>query len=388
MTLSLWLDKPSNKDKLEVDVAIIGGGIVGAGCAYWLSQRKNIKAALFDSGQIAAGASGRNAGFLLRGMHSYYNQAIKEYGRQISKEVFCFTEENQRLIAEFAEKHGNSFEYDRSGSYLLACSVEELQNLDESAQLMLEDDFEVTYLKSDPLERSYYGALLNPGDGGLHPAKFVRAVAEVSGIAIYDNEPVIRIDSNKELGLSLITPKRLVNCQKILLCTNAYAPLLESWFADKVRPVRGQILVTKPLKKKVLDKVCYANYGWEYFRQLPDNRFLLGGCRESHIEEEVGYTDQVTPQLQASLEDYLKHRFPEAAGAQIDYRWSGIMGFSDDSLPIVGEMPNIAGVYYAVACNGHGMGYGINMSKLLTEVALDGKDPGPFSAKRLLTRCT
>ena len=147
--------------------------------------------------------------------------------------------------------------------------------------------------------------------------------------------------------------------------------------------MRGQILVTKPLAKRILDKVCYANYGWEYFRQLPDGRLLLGGCREGHIADEVGYGDTVTKPVQSDLQRYLGQHFAEVADAPIDYRWSGIMGFTKDELPLVGELPNMSGAYFAVGSSGHGMGYGMNMSRLLVDFVLDGQDPGPFDARRL-----
>ena len=61
MTLSVWLDNTPDKVQEEVDIVIIGGGIVGCGAAYWLSRRKGLKVMLLESGRIAGGASGRNA---------------------------------------------------------------------------------------------------------------------------------------------------------------------------------------------------------------------------------------------------------------------------------------------------------------------------------------
>ena len=58
------------------------------------------------------------------------------------------------------------------------------------------------------------------------------------------------------------------------------------------------------------------------------------------------------------------------------------MGFTSDGLPIVGEMKKIPGLFYAVGCNGHGLGYGLNMSRLLVDHALDGRAPGIFAADR------
>jgi len=48
-------------------------------------------------------------------------------------------------------------------------------------------------------------------------------------------------------------------------------------------------------------------------------------------------------------------------------------------------LKHLTGAYFAVGCNGHGLGYGINMSRLLVAVALDGASPGIFDAGRKLT---
>ncbi|MBX9879773.1 MAG: FAD-binding oxidoreductase [Candidatus Obscuribacterales bacterium] len=379
MTISIWQDE-LNKPREKYDVVIVGSGIMGAGCAYWLSKR-GLRVCIVESQHMASGASGRNAGFLLRGIHSYYNEAVKQYGRDTASMLFRFTEENVRLIGELAKRISQDFNYEPSGSYLLACSLEELHDLEESHQLMVEDGFDVEYLKQDPLDRSYYGALYNACDGGVNPVKLVKALIAESGVQLYDEEAVMSIRQDKQL--QVMTANRIIDCDKVLLATNAYSQLLEPWFKDRVQPIKGQILVTQPLRKRILEKVCYANYGWEYFRQLPDNRFLLGGCRQCFQDTEVGYADCTSPQVQDSLESYIKDRFPEAAGVPIDYRWSGIMAFTEDGLPLVGELERLPNVYFAVGCNGHGFSYGLNLSKLLVEVAVAGKDAGIFSSRRL-----
>lgn len=396
MTVSYWQDALKEKAAEEADVAIIGGGIMGAACAYWLSKRQGLKVILLESQKCGAGASARNGGFVLRGVFAYYNQVVAAYGRENARWIMHFNEESQAHLAEFARLHGEKFAYEPCGSLLLACSLEELQALEESAQLMQDDGFEVEYLKTDPLKRDYYGALFNRSDVGVHSGLLVQQLLAASNALIYEGEQAWRIEKASASNGSLLvhTTDRIITCGRLLLVTNAYAPLLEPWFVGKLQPVRGQVLVTKPLKKRILDNLCYANYGWEYFRQLADNRFLLGGCRQLYRTEETGYADMVTQPVQTALHNYMKDRFPEAAAVDVDYRWSGVMAFTRDELPIVGELVHQAvvggqgaealpGAYYAVGCNGHGMGYAMALSKMLVEVALDGAEAGLFSAARL-----
>lgn len=394
MTLSIWLDERNPGEDIldEVDVAIIGGGIIGASCAYLLKSREatsNFKVALFDARTVAGGSTGRNAGFVLRGIQAYYNHAVKMYGREIAREVFLFAEENQRRIRQFAEAEKADgqpgFDLSECGSYLLASSLDELDDLKQSSQLMKEDGFDVELALEDPIERDFYGAIFNPRDFAVNPVKLARLLVSRSNARVFENEEVSSVTLSPSGGKLIVsTPKRSLIANRVLLATNAYSPLFSSSFADKVNIVRGQILVTRPLKKRLdsLNAICYANYGFEYFRQLDDDRFLLGGCRQQFMNDERGFGDKVTKPVQAALESYLKHRFPECAGTPVDYRFSGLMAFTNDGLPMVGEQEGLPGMFYALGCNGHGLGFGMNLARMLINVALNNGSAGIFSATR------
>jgi gamma-glutamylputrescine oxidase len=381
MTISFWLDKNEEKATEKYDVVIVGAGVAGAAAAYWLSRRKNLNVLLLDSGTVGGGASGRNGGFILRGIFAYYNKAVQAYGRDTAQWIFRFNEETQSHLRELITRYGNAFSYIQSGSYLLASSLEELQDLEQSAELMKEDGFDVEYVKEDPLDRGFYGAIFNRNDAGVNPHLLVKSLAGISAFPVYENDEVYKIEPNSD-GSILHTQNRLIHARTVLLATNAYLPLLLPEFRNIIQPVRGQIIVTRPLKEVVLERLCYANYGYEYFRQLSDGRFLLGGCREPFAKDEVGYDDILTADVQNSLHHYLKDRFPEVAGASIDYRWSGTMCFTQDGLPIIGELKDKPRVYYLAGCNGHGLGYSLALSKLFIEFVFDGASPGIFDAKR------
>jgi len=387
MTISVWLDERAHENSaktqnVEADLAIIGGGITGAAAAYFAAQQGLKKIVVLEAGQLAGGASGRNGGFVLRGIHTYYDSCVSQYGREVASFVYKFGECNQQLIRDFIQQEGVDIEYDPCGSYLLASSLEELDELSRSAKLMQEDGF-VTALKlEDPIDRGYYGALHNPSDFGLNPVKLVKALLQRSEVQVLSEQPVRRLEVHSEGGIKITATNYVVLARRAILATNAYLPLLEPTFLDRISPCRGQMFATAPLKKKLLNQICYANYGWEYFRQLPDRRLVLGGCRQFFIDQEVGYGDLVTRNIQSELEHYMKDHFPELAGVQIEHRWSGVMAFTADGLPLVGELPHMPGVFFAVGCNGHGLGYGLNLGKLIVSVSHNEESAGVFDARR------
>ena len=145
MTRSIWFDLDQGESRergvADYDVVIVGGGVIGAAAAYYLAKRDGLKICLLESNTIASQASGRNAGMVLRGIQTYYNECVRRFGRDNAEFIYKFAEENQSLIEEFQNVSTRDLGFERSGSYILADSIEELEELEESYELLKEDGF-------------------------------------------------------------------------------------------------------------------------------------------------------------------------------------------------------------------------------------------------------
>src|ERR1700694_2534415 len=83
----------------RTDVLVIGGGIAGVSLVHHLARRR-ISTVLVERKHLAAGASGRNAGFLLAGVADCYAEAVRIYGREKAREVWQITDENHDRMIE------------------------------------------------------------------------------------------------------------------------------------------------------------------------------------------------------------------------------------------------------------------------------------------------
>lgn len=335
---------------------------------------------VLEARHVAAGATGRNAGMVLTGTAYYYHDAIRTYGADLARDVWHLSLNNRDIARGLSQEFGTPW-YE-TGSILLALNDTEAEDIERSAEAMLEDGIQVKFSYKDPLKRGFAAALTQPNDAGIHPVKFAQALAATCGAPVYEQSEVFAIEPTGE-GFEVRSRRLTVRCRAVALCTNAYAPLLHPYFMDKVAPTRGQILCTEPLGTQILGQLCYADYGYEYFRQLPDGRLLLGGWRHYFREAEVGYEDRTTPNVQAGLEGFMARYFPEVVGARITHRWSGTMGFSADGIPLVGSLPDMPGVYFAVGFTGHGLGFGLATAEKLAAHILFGQDLAWLDAKRL-----
>ena len=72
----------------------------------------------------------------------------------------------------------------------------------------------------------------------------------------------------------------------------------------------------------------------------------------------------------------------------VERRWSGILGFTPDHLPLVGSLPDMPDVFFAVGFSGEGMGMGAGTAERAANLMLHGTDPGVVSVKRLIGKTT
>src|SRR5258706_3325847 len=110
----------------RADVLVVGGGITGVSLMHHLAKAR-IDAVLVERNHLAAGASGRNAGFLLAGVADCYAEAVRIFGRARTREIWSMTEENH--IEEIAAVAGQDIGYLRSGNVVLASGPVEAAQL-------------------------------------------------------------------------------------------------------------------------------------------------------------------------------------------------------------------------------------------------------------------
>lgn len=363
------------------DVAIVGGGIAGTSAAYALGQmRPDLRVVLLEAERIAWGASGRNAGFLLLGTHADYASAVDAYGRDVARRVWAFTAET---LAEALALPGAGAV--RTGSLLAAGSAAEAERLVRSRDLLAEDGVGAEWSAGDGFgTRGFAGTLFVPDGGAVDPVRLVRTLAAASGAEVREHTRVERLEPAGTGVRLVLAGGGAVEAPRVYVAANAALPALVPDLAHVVRPVRAQMLATEPVAA-FLSVPVYSHDGFFYARQTPNGRVLLGGARHLHEADEVGHADATTEALQADLEAYLRAHLPAAAGAAVERRWSGTMGFSPDGLPVLGDVPGVAGAVYAAGFTGHGMGYGLRFGRLAARRILGEADDADslFSAVRL-----
>ncbi|KAF3349051.1 NAD-dependent deacetylase hst4 [Verticillium dahliae VDG2] len=170
----------------------------------------------------------------------------------------------------------------------------------------------------------------------------------------------------------LAAKARVVAARKVLLACNGHTSRLVPAFSDLLVPVRGQVAALMPGPGQRALEHSYVFMGVprkgpsqdDYLVQRPKGReeLILGGGRSRGTARGVGASadDWLDPVVASYLRQTLGATTGIAEGElAATYEWTGIMGYSRDFLPWVGEVPKAlggdTGLWVAAGYTGHGM---------------------------------
>ncbi|WP_238381734.1 NAD(P)/FAD-dependent oxidoreductase [Mucilaginibacter pedocola] len=363
----------------NADVIIIGSGIVGLSAALHLKTREpQLKVLVLERGFLPSGASTKNAGFACFGTVS---EQLSYLSDSSEEEVARLVNYKWRGLQRLRQNLGDdNIDYHQHGGYELFMQAEE-QHADECIEKI---GYLNTLLKNAISGHDIYSVanekiaafgfskvsrmIYNPFEGQIHTGKMMRALLHKcyeKDVMVLNGCSINRV-AQADNHIRLSTSQGEFKCGKVILATNAFANQL---FPElKVVPGRGQVLVTKPIPGLKLQGTYHFNEGYYYFRNI-DDRVLFGGGRNLDFTAEetaaFGHTDAV----KQSLITYLNEVILPGQNAEVDYWWSGIMGFGEGSGPIVKQVePNI---FCAVRCNGMGVAMGSLVGEEVAELLLE-----------------
>ena len=342
----------------EPEVVVVGAGVTGCSCALTLA-RAGLRVRLHETRAIASGASGRNGGFALRGGSMAYDDARRELGHERAKALWTLTERSLERLAELA---GDAFRL--TGSLRLASDERERDALRHEHAALVEDGFAAEWREElpPPLAGRFYGGLYHPGDGALRPARWVRRLAGLAVSAGADLREHSRVESPDSVGGA-----------QVVVATDGYTGGLVPFLDAAIRPTRGQVLTTVPLRERLFPCPHYARGGYDYWQQLPDGRLIIGGQRDSSLETEWTTVEETTPAIQRRLEDLVRSLVGDLP--LITHRWAGLFGMSPDGRPLVGRVPGHEGVWAAAGYSGHGNVMGLACGDLVARAILGESPP-------------
>jgi gamma-glutamylputrescine oxidase len=372
--LSYW-----EKDifKPHYDFLIVGAGFSGLWLAFFLKKNKpNAKIAIFEKGVLPHGASTKNAGFACFGSPTELLENVKDLGWEKTLE---WTKKRYEGIELIKHNFGNLVDYNACGASELFSSENDFIACEEKLELLNNNLFEITNNKNHffidenlSIASGFKGfdyAISNHAEAAIHSGKLFNELYKflVSvDVKFFFNTDVLSF--NIENKLANITTNNLgdFTSNHLSICTNAFSSNL---LPDiKIKPGRGQMMVTTPIVGLKFDKTFHFDKGYFYFRNV-GNRVLIGGGRNLDFEGETTTEFGLTETIQNELLKMLKQNILPNINFEIELSWSGIMAFNETKTPFLGKIN--ASLSASVCMNGMGVALAPSLGKTLAEELLN-----------------
>lgn len=371
MNLSYWERQTWLQD---IDVAIIGSGIVGLSCALELAERfPKKKLVVFEKGMLPSGASTKNAGFACFGSISEILDDLKTHTEE---EVIQLIRDRVAGLQVLRKRLGDTtIDYQQNGGYelfyekdtdLFEECIEKLPYINKLLEKVFLGEKQTFSIKNDTFsfKNVQKRLIFNQFEGQLDTGKMMqgllRQCAE-KNILVLNNAIITSILSENDHILLNLNDFMEISTKKVCIATNGFA---KQFFDAAMSPARAQVLITNPIPNLSIKGTFHLDKGYYYFRNI-HNRILFGGGRNLDFETETTTRLGTTQRIQNELERLLRTTILPNTPFTIDARWSGIMGVGEQKKPIVKQVqPN---VFCGVRLGGMGVAIGSSVGKQLAE---------------------
>jgi glycine/D-amino acid oxidase-like deaminating enzyme len=374
-----WQRFASIPGPLTADACVVGlGGSGLAAIGDLLSRGMSVVG--LDAGRIAAGAAGRNGGFLLGGPAHAVHEAAAIWGDDVATDLYRQTlaeiDHLEMLLGDDVIR--------RVGSLRIAGlpGDEPLPDGIDRAAELADCDAQFDFMRAQGLPVQRYDGDLGTGlyfprDAAMNPVRRAMGLAALYGgrARLFENSAVTAIQPGR-----VVTRHGAVSAGVVIVAVDGRLDVLLPQLAGRVRTARLQMAATAPVPPGLLPCPVYANLGFDYLQQDAAGRICAGGGRNRFEDDEWTVDTHPTAEVQGWI-DALIARAAAAAGCAlpaVTHRWAASVGYTPDSRPLVTEADD--GV---VACGGYcGTGnlIGPLAARSAVALALDGTEPPPYFA--------
>jgi glycine/D-amino acid oxidase-like deaminating enzyme len=359
---------------MTFDLAIVGGGIVGAACALE-AARSGLRVVVIEPSVIGGGATAAGMGHIV---------VMDDSDAQ-----FALTRYSQQLWQEVAPELPADIEYEECGTLWVAADDEEMDEVQRKVGFYQSRGILVEVLDADALAEAepnlrlgLAGALLVPGDGVVYPpcaARYFLEQAQSLGAKLRLGSSAVEL-SDQGVRLndgSFISTGATVNA------TGSWAPQLTPDIDVQKR--KGHLLITDRYPGFVRHQLVELGYLKSAHSISSDSvafnaqprktgQVLIGSSRQYGVDDPKVESAMLSRMLQRA-EEYM----PGITELSAIRTWTGFRAATPDKLPLIGLCPGYERLYLATGHEGLGITTSMGTAKLLVDLLLSRTSQIPIT---------
>lgn len=355
------------------DVAIIGGGLIGAWTAFFLARRGQ-RVVVFEKGAVGAQSSGTNFGNLrLQGRFpGQYPLSLRSHG----------------LWEEFDALIGEDCEFTQTGHLYCAFDAEEETKLEGYAQVSESYGLAIERFGRAELRRRWpwlsataVAATFSARDATANPRLVTPAVARAAqrlGVEIRENTRVSAVARQGDGFVVRTADGGELACGSLVNAAGAWAVEMAQCFGETapVFAAGPPQFVTEPLPFLIAPSLQTID-GSVIARQTERGNVILAGYPRTAADA-IANRAPVPPVKTLAAMRALARVVPALGHGHVIRVWSGIEGYLPDMIPVIGPSPTAPGLFHAFGFCGHGFQIGPGVGLCLSEMIIDGATPTPL----------
>ena len=332
----------------RVDVAVVGGGLIGLATAWRLAGR-GLSVAVIERGAVGCGASLAATGMLAPAAeHEPGSDPLLPLALDSLARWPGFRDDLEAAS-------GLSIDYRPDGTLVLAVGRDEVERLRFRYELQRRSGLDAEWLPGTEVRRlepmlrpSVTAGVRCPLDHQVDPRLVMAALARAcmeAGVTVVENTPVTGLDWSGGAVTGLGTGGGSLRASTVILAAGAWSGeggLLPEALALPVRPLKGQALALRTTRRTgTLSRMVWT----EQVHMAPkgDGQLIVGAT-----VEDCGFQPGTTAGGLYALLEGARRVLPGIEEMEVEAVWSGFRPTSDDDAPILDTLaPGL------VAATGH-----------------------------------
>ncbi|WP_147535068.1 FAD-dependent oxidoreductase [Bacillus marasmi] len=372
-----WLDSvsipsfPSLTEDVDVDVAIVGGGITGITSAYLLSQ-KGVKVGLIESGRLLNGTTGSTTAKVTAQHGLIYDELITTLGEEKAKLYYESNKQAMDFVKSVVKEQQIDCELQEEDAYIYTQSADYIQQLTNEINAYEKLGIPGEFVSSTPLPFPVNGAVIMKNQAQFHPLKyliyFINKITENGGL-IFEQTPAVDITTGPRAQVIAKNGNKL-SCNHMIIATHFPFEDKLGFFFARMHADRSYVLAVKT--KQEFPGGMYINAeqptrSLRYTMINGEKLVLFGG---DHHKTGQGID---TFKHYEALEAFADSTF---GIEKIPYRWSAQDLTTSDKVPYIGKMTDQYNhIFLATGYRKWGMTNGTVAALMLSDMILGKETP-------------
>jgi sarcosine oxidase, subunit beta len=360
---------------ISVDVAIVGGGLIGCYSAYFL-RRRGRSVVVIEKDTACAAASGVNFGNL------------RLQGRVPAE--FPLSIRAQAIWEDLANLTGEDCGIVPCGHVYLGFTEGERTRLEQTAREARAAGLDIELLDGPVARRRWpilsavvQGASWSKRDAVADPASASAAVvrlAQRAGVGLHEHARVVDIERIGS-GFALRTEQELtVTCGQLVNAAGAWAGDIARQFGEPVPMFAAGPPLFSIISQNAYDgPSLHAVDGTLLLRPGRNGEAVVGSFPRVKAEPATGMARVPDDRVERGLAR-LAEIVPDLGNSRPGRVWSGVEGYLPDMLPVIGWSRTTPGLLHAFGFSGHGFQLAPGVGAVVADLIVDGKSQTPIES--------